>query len=156
MREVSDKLAQKWQDGCHLVWQYTFRMFWILFEGYIWRRCLPWLQNKPLPINRTQTDGFICPVSLVVISRYLNQVVLIHTSKLYKFFKFMPPNTRCLEMSEEPASSFCFSSGVNILNLTEQKLSKWSSKHIFSAKRDRKILIHPIKLRSQLIFQTQY
>lgn len=92
-------------------------------------------------------------VSVVVISRYLNQVVLIHTSKLSALLKFMPPNTHCLDMSEEPAYSCISSSGVIILPLTEQKLARWSS---FSAKRDRKILIRPIKLPSQFIFQTQY
>lgn len=122
-------------------------MFWILSEGYIWRLCLPWLQIQPLLINQTQT------VSVVVISRYLNQVVLIHTSKLSALLKFMPPNTHCLDMSEEPAYSCISSSGVIILTLTEQKLAGWSS---FSAKRDRKILIRPIKLPSQFIFQTQY
>lgn len=75
-------------------------------------------------INQMQTDGFICYVPVVVISRYFNQVVLIYTSKLSALLEFMPPSTHCLDMSKEFASSFCSSSDVNILSLSKQKLAR--------------------------------
>lgn len=78
-------------------------------------------------INQMQTDGFICYVPVVVVRRYLNQVMLIYTSKLSALLEFMPPSTHCLDMSKEYAFSFCFSSEVNILSLTEQMIFE---KHI--------------------------
>lgn len=50
-------------------------------------------------INQTQTDEFICYFPVVVISRYLNQVVLLNTSKFSALLEFMPPSTHCLDMS---------------------------------------------------------